>query len=898
MTLPEIPGYQLEREIGVGGMARVYLAIHTALDRRVAMKVMAPALVADPAFSKRFLREARTLAGLTHPNIVAVYDVGATDSLLHYFAMQHLENGDMSARIARGIPETEVVRIISVIAKALGFAHQRGVIHRDVTPGNIMFDGANNPVLTDFGIARSEHGSTRITQTGVSIGTSSYMSPEQARGGEIDQRSDLYSLGALTFEALTGHPPYKGADGFAVAYAHVFEPIPRLPAYVSHWQSFIDKVLAKDPNERFDNADQFAMGLSDVGVSAQRIVPQRVLNKASPVMPVTSANLVRPAAMQKPLNVDARALAPIKQAIAPNASAADRPTLPLQAMPTSNRPASVQQQFAQTPAKQVFAYDKTSKRAMWPFALAGLIAVGLGAGGWWWQNHTSTTTVKPLVDTPKPIPQTPTINPVAANPTATQPETANTPSASEIPIVGSNPGELLSTAEGATPELTQLADGSNPLEPAGPPLASQFGPPTRANFVKPWLYTGAALAKKEQCFLARNGAVDFFRVALSVDTASTAAQKGIADCFATYTAKVEALLAQDVPNVEAFLAESALIQKSALAGGASSNEALLLASERKRIISTLLARGKPLEAKWQGSAALKLYQSVLLLEPTNALALAGSKRAPAIGKPGFSFTDPLKSGGKSPTMQIVGGGDVTLRDAKGGVAKVSIADNFAVARTEVTFGEYARFVSAAGYRGGSQGCNNIEGFAMFVSKDRTWQKPGFEQTDRSPVVCVDFADAQAYVNWLSKETGEKYRLLSEAQWQLLAKSAPKPACGSGNVGDSQFGSQFEVRKVYSCSDNYGATAPTGSFGTDRNGLVDITGNVREWVQDCWNPSLAAHPKGGAAWETGRCGTRISMGTGWTSPPTEASAVIRTPFASDARNNTVGFRVSRVVAQIP
>ena len=322
MTLPEIPGYQLEREIGVGGMARVYLAIHTALDRRVAMKVMAPALVADPAFSKRFLREARTLAGLTHPNIVAVYDVGATDSLLHYFAMQHLENGDMSARIARGIPETEVVRIISVIAKALGFAHQRGVVHRDVTPGNIMFDGANNPVLTDFGIARSEHGSTRITQTGVSIGTSSYMSPEQARGGEIDQRSDLYSLGALTFEALTGHPPYKGADGFAVAYAHVFEPIPRLPSYVSHWQSFIDKVLAKDPNERFDNADQFAMGLSDVGVSAQRILPQRVLNKASPAIPITSANLVRPAALQKPLNVDARALAPIKHVIAPSSGTA------------------------------------------------------------------------------------------------------------------------------------------------------------------------------------------------------------------------------------------------------------------------------------------------------------------------------------------------------------------------------------------------------------------------------------------------------------------------------------------------------------------------------------------------------------------------------------------------
>ena len=879
MTLPEIPGYQLEREIGVGGMARVYLAIHTALDRRVAMKVMAPALVADPAFSKRFLREARTLAGLTHPNIVAVYDVGATDSLLHYFAMQHLENGDMSARIARGIPETEVVRIISVIAKALGFAHQRGVIHRDVTPGNIMFDGANNPVLTDFGIARSEHGSTRITQTGVSIGTSSYMSPEQARGGEIDQRSDLYSLGALTFEALTGHPPYKGADGFAVAYAHVFEPIPRLPAYVSHWQSFIDKVLAKDPNERFDNAEQFAMGLSDVGVSAQRIVPQRILNKASPAMPVTAANLVRPAALQKPLNVDARALAPIKQAIAPRASTSDRPTLPLQVMAA---PVQKAPRPAHAPTKEV-----SSKRPIWPFAVAGLVAISLGAGGWWWQNQRPVKKFDPVVTSPKSEPVDTTKGPIGV----TELPVTKNPNAVEAPIDGVG---TTATGDLVGPDLAPLADGTEALDPLG----SQFGPPTRATFIKPWLFAGTALAQKGQCFLARSGAVDYYRLALSVDNYSSVAQKGIADCFATITPKIDALLAQDKPDVAAFLTEITLLQKSALAAGATSKEALLLAAERKRIIESLLARGKPLEAKWQGNDAEKLYQSVLLLEPANAIALAGVKRAPGIGKPGFAFADTLKSGGKSPAMQIVAGGDVTLRDSKGGVAKVTVADYFAVARSEVTFGEYSRFVSASGYRGGSQGCNNIEGFAMFVAKDRTWQKPGFEQTDRHPVVCVDFADAQAYVRWLSKESGENYRLLSEAEWQLLAKAAPAPGCRSGNIGDSQFGTKFDERKVYGCSDNFAATAPAGSFGADRNGLVDLTGNVREWVEDCWNPSLVGHPKGGAAWQTGRCGTRITMGTTWVSAPTETITVIRTPFDSDARNNTVGFRVARVVAQIP
>jgi formylglycine-generating enzyme required for sulfatase activity/tRNA A-37 threonylcarbamoyl transferase component Bud32 len=261
-----IPGYEIERELGVGGMARVYLAIQTSLERRVALKVMAPALAADASFSKRFLREARTIASLTHPHIVAVYEVGVTTDHLHYFSMQFLPGGDFAQRMRKGVEQSELRRVLTGIGKALGFAHQQGVVHRDVTPGNIMFDTTDTPLLTDFGIARALSGSTRITSTGVSIGTSNYMSPEQARGGDVDARSDLYSLGALTFEALTGHPPYQGPDGFAVAYAHVFEPIPRLPADLHHWQEFIDKALAKDPKDRFASADQFIAGLQAVAL--------------------------------------------------------------------------------------------------------------------------------------------------------------------------------------------------------------------------------------------------------------------------------------------------------------------------------------------------------------------------------------------------------------------------------------------------------------------------------------------------------------------------------------------------------------------------------------------------------------------------------------------------------
>jgi formylglycine-generating enzyme required for sulfatase activity len=281
-------------------MARVYLAIQTSLERRVALKVMAPALAADASFSKRFLREARTIASLTHPHIVAVYEVGVTTDHLHYFSMQFLPGGDFAQRMRKGVEQSELRRVLTGIGKALGFAHQQGVVHRDVTPGNIMFDTTDTPLLTDFGIARALSGSTRITSTGVSIGTSNYMSPEQARGGEVDARSDLYSLGALTFEALTGHPPYQGPDGFAVAYAHVFEPIPRLPGDLRHWQAFIDKALAKDPKDRFASADEFIAGLQTVALpTPSALQPLRAVESLpAPLPPRSTTTMIENLARQ------------------------------------------------------------------------------------------------------------------------------------------------------------------------------------------------------------------------------------------------------------------------------------------------------------------------------------------------------------------------------------------------------------------------------------------------------------------------------------------------------------------------------------------------------------------------------------------------------------------------
>ncbi|MCB1553359.1 MAG: protein kinase [Xanthomonadales bacterium] len=278
----EIPGYSIVGQIGKGGMATVYHARQVLLDRDVALKVMSPQLAQDPAYAQRFLQEARMLASLNHPHVVQVYDIGVSPGGLNYFSMQMLTGGDFVARLRDGLSEEELVRVLVAVAQALGFAHARGYVHRDVTPGNIMFDSHNVPVLTDFGIARALTSTSRITSTGLSIGTSHYMSPEQARGVEVDGRSDIYSLGVVTYEALVGTPPYDGEDGFAVAFAHVHDPVPRLPEEVARWQPLIDRAMAKEPAQRFPDCDAFIEGIREVA-------PEEFRSSGVGIQPIATA---------------------------------------------------------------------------------------------------------------------------------------------------------------------------------------------------------------------------------------------------------------------------------------------------------------------------------------------------------------------------------------------------------------------------------------------------------------------------------------------------------------------------------------------------------------------------------------------------------------------------------
>ena len=245
--------YELQELVGSGGMSNVFRAYDRLLERQVAIKILHEQFGQDDDYVERFRREARSVAQLAHPNIVTVIDRGEEDGR-QYIVFEYVEGDNLKALVADGaLPIDEAVRLGLQVARALDFAHTRGLVHRDVKPQNVLLNDEGQAKVTDFGIARSldVHG---VTQTGTVLGTSDYIAPEQARGEQVDQKTDVYSLGTVLFELLTGEVPYKGDNFVTVAMQHVNEPVPSLlerrPDAPLRLANVVESAMAKDPMER------------------------------------------------------------------------------------------------------------------------------------------------------------------------------------------------------------------------------------------------------------------------------------------------------------------------------------------------------------------------------------------------------------------------------------------------------------------------------------------------------------------------------------------------------------------------------------------------------------------------------------------------------------------------
>jgi eukaryotic-like serine/threonine-protein kinase len=286
--------YRLVRRLSRTEMAEVYEAVDETLERRVAAKVLLPELADDPDFVARFQREARAAAILNHPNIVSVYDSGRHDGS-YFIVMEFVDGPTLAELIADEAPlhEARAAEIGVQIAAALAAAHQAGIVHRDVKPGNVLLDGGGTVKVVDFGIARAA-AHTDLTRPGTIVGSASYLSPEQARGGETGPASDLYSLGAVLFAMVTGRPPFVADSPIAVAHQHVHEPpiSPRqLNADISPaFEALVLRALAKDPADRPGSAEAMRQELLDVVEGAT--APDAMSPDATTVMDATRSSPV------------------------------------------------------------------------------------------------------------------------------------------------------------------------------------------------------------------------------------------------------------------------------------------------------------------------------------------------------------------------------------------------------------------------------------------------------------------------------------------------------------------------------------------------------------------------------------------------------------------------------
>ena len=252
----QIPGYKVLRTLGVGGMATVYLAEQVSLEREVALKVMAPVLAANTDFCQQFLKEGRITAKLSHPNLVTIHDIGSYRGTF-YMASEYLSAGSLRDRMHEPLAVGDALKVARDVASGLAYAHSMGFVHRDVKPGNILFRANGSAVLADFGIAKAITTVSSATIAGNAIGTPDYMSPEQAQATPVDGRTDLYSLGAVLYEMLTGSKPYSATDPYAVALRHVTDPVPVLPDELAWLQPIIDRMMAKDREQRLRSGEAF-----------------------------------------------------------------------------------------------------------------------------------------------------------------------------------------------------------------------------------------------------------------------------------------------------------------------------------------------------------------------------------------------------------------------------------------------------------------------------------------------------------------------------------------------------------------------------------------------------------------------------------------------------------------
>lgn len=760
--MPEIPGYRVMRRIGKGGMSYVYLGVQESLDRQVAIKVMAPEALTDEKSKQRFEQEARTIAKLEHPCIVGIHEVGRTPQGLLYYVLPYLAKGHLGQRDFTQ-DEGRVVEVLRALLSALEYAHARGIVHRDVKAENVLFDNADRPLLTDFGIALSKRDSSRITTAGLAVGSGGYMAPEQARGEAVDGRADLYSVGVLAFELLSGRLPYLSSEPLSLALMHAQDPIPRLPVDKKHWQPLIDRAMAKAPDNRFRNAQQMLAALNQIAERGNKPATDAGKARAAP-KPAAAA---RPQARRWPLLAGTGALALLAAAA-------------WMLWPERSGPAATD-----------FYTAEPTPSASQPAASTGATAPPVAA--------VAASTEPAMAATIAP----------AAPASVTPPVPATVAVAAPAPVLLASPAAAFTGVE-ASVRVTPL--DYDPTVPGAREIAAARQQIALQRFSQP----------------PGGNAIDSLRAARQ--------------------------LAPDHPDLpgladQAVAGLSGALGEAVNAGRDDSAKALYQRGRRFAQDWRLLDQ-KPWKALRESLPPLLVARLERATKAADAGAMDRSKALVRVLEVDPKLLEPAWSKAVLPEVAAA-----PVR--AGGPAVVALRPGLAIMREEVSRGSYAEFASSTN-RAAARCRNRV---ATISFKKRSWTNPGFAQAGNHPVVCVSFEDAHAYAQWLGERTGQRYRLPSVAEWQLIASYRGNgDACRDGHID---------------CGRSNG-TVPAGHGAASPLGVLGARGNVREWLGDC----------------AGGCNRRQVGGVGWRDSAARAEPAGTTGVEAAVGYDDIGFRLVR------
>ncbi len=775
----QIPGYRIIRKINQGGMSTVYLAIQISVGRIVALKVMNPGLTSDPAFSERFQREATIVGQLSHPNIVAIYDIGRTDDL-NYIAMDYLPNGSVHDKMINGMTGEEALRVTKEIANALDHAHEKGYIHRDIKPENILFRADNSAVLSDFGVAKGIVGVSRMTHVGTVVGTPHYMSPEQTRGQTVDARSDLYSLGVLFFEMLTGFLPYQGEDAVTIALKHISAPIPKLPLQYQAYQKILEKFLAKDPEQRFQSGQEVSAAIEQLDAAAKTpyitsSAPENLSVMALIRALITATGHAIKWRWNKLVNLRWSTSKGFHTKKVSNDSVYGSEIAP------TIFATRIQQQTHVNAS--LIGTGKSLTRALIAFgisvALWCILSLLLQANFSQYLSHLPSLIKSPIQATAGLFLSVPTKQ--QTNPRANLHSSVNASSQLSLQNSAASVASQHASAQSSVASSSQSSSQVSSTAPT---------------------YALTLKVTPDDARIRLLNIANKYKDGIALPSGRYHIELSKTD----YKTKTEWIEIKSEPLTVAFTLEPDL--------EASSNPA-------KAAIPNIVY---------------------------------GGKNAPALVRiPGGSFMM-----GSDSNMHTAPAHKVTLKA-------------FAISKYEVTFAEY-------------------DYFAQLTNKPLPGDN-GWGREDR-PVIHVSWNDAVAYAQWLSKTTGKKFRLPTEAEWEYTARAG-----STGNYwwGDNEADAKGKANCRRGCSSNFSGlfgskTAPVGSYAPNAFGLYDTAGNVSEWVQDCYQDNYKNANANGSAIEEKTCAGRVVRGGSTKDNVQHLISSARDNIPSGYLTETLGFRL--------